>query len=441
MEYILVMSLSGSLLLACCLLLERISAKPLSQSAQYMLLKVALFYFAVPLAPLGKFYREIASKLPIRKILEVQNGRIEFKEFVHEGSSYLNTAYMKILLITGIWLMVCLCILAVKLVRYQRARRKILSVSNCCLEEADLALLKELKARHGIKRQVRLYYCKEVVIPFTIGIFVPAIFMQDTKDAVHKRLILEHELVHIKRNDMFVKMLQEFVCCVHWFNPLVYLLKNKINQIAELSCDERVVEDMSDTGRSVYAHLIVANMKQGHLPSKICNALSQDGEAAKERVMVIMRSKKRTRAGKLLAAALVLTLGLLNSLTVLAYPQATTITLGEDMAATGDWGFQEGGDTVFLSEEMQGIYDTESLILLYEKQFVDEAGNIYPVEEGITPQSICSHSYVNGTYQDHVKNSDGGCTVYIYNAKRCKYCGAIVINSLNSTTIYTVCPH
>ncbi len=78
--------------------------------------------------------------------------------------------------------------------------------------------------------------------------------------------------------------------------------------------------------------------------------------------------------------------------------------------------------------------------LAFDYFFTDKDGNITALHN--LPQRIlCKHEYVEGTVTKHAKKSDGGCTVTIKSAKRCKFCGATIEGEVLSQHIYTVCPH
>ena len=79
--------------------------------------------------------------------------------------------------------------------------------------------------------------------------------------------------------------------------------------------------------------------------------------------------------------------------------------------------------------------------ILYDQQFVDEDGNVTPVS-GINPQVFCpKHRIVEGYYQTHVKNDDGGCTVKTYHGTQCVNCYTIWLGDLYAVTEYVKCPH
>lgn len=76
--------------------------------------------------------------------------------------------------------------------------------------------------------------------------------------------------------------------------------------------------------------------------------------------------------------------------------------------------------------------------------FEDENGNRIEIPDGESDAStyaLCNHSMTTGYYTGHKSNGSGGCTVYVYNAKKCTKCGYLEIGSLVSTHTYVTCPH
>ena len=52
---------------------------------------------------------------------------------------------------------------------------------------------------------------------------------------------------------------------------------------------------------------------------------------------------------------------------------------------------------------------------------------------------LCSYKW--GTYQEHIKNSKGGCTIYYYDAKICSKCNKIVLGDVTGQLALVKCPH
>lgn len=149
-----------------------------------------------------------------------------------------------------------------------------------------------LKA-HKIKRNVRLAFSDRISSPLTYGIFRPIILFPKNIDMDDKRCIdfvLLHELTHIKRFDMIRKLAVSAALCVHWFNPLVWVLYFLFNRDIELTCDEIAVGTIGIDRRSDYA-LALVNMEERR--SRFTGPYYNfNGNAIKERTILIMKTKK-----------------------------------------------------------------------------------------------------------------------------------------------------
>ena len=61
--------------------------------------------------------------------------------------------------------------------------------------------------------------------------------------------MLCHERVHLQRRDYLFKPAALLICCVHWFNPLVWLAFYLMNMDCEMSCDEKVVKLLGEESK------------------------------------------------------------------------------------------------------------------------------------------------------------------------------------------------
>lgn len=55
------------------------------------------------------------------------------------------------------------------------------------------------------------------------------------------RVVLGHELAHVRRRDWVVQTAAEVLCVVHWFNPLVWLASRRLRLESERACDDAVL--------------------------------------------------------------------------------------------------------------------------------------------------------------------------------------------------------
>ena len=77
-----------------------------------------------------------------------------------------------------------------------------------------------------------------------------------------------------------------------------------------------------------------------------------------------------------------------------------------------------------------------------ENYFITDNGDIIIIEPGdIQTYAGCSHIFVNGKHKNHSRNKNGGCTVKTYKGKICTKCNYTKDFSLDSTVIYSPCPH
>jgi|GEM_PF-4769693 len=84
--------------------------------------------------------------------------------------------------------------------------------------------------------------------------FFSYIFWNDTKDSKSK-IIIDHELVHVKQWHSLDVILMEFMVVVKWFNPLIYLFRNSLRKTHEFIADKYVSNQLGD--KYAYAQFIV----------------------------------------------------------------------------------------------------------------------------------------------------------------------------------------
>jgi hypothetical protein len=108
----------------------------------------------------------------------------------------------------------------------------------------DRALGRLLAAKLGVRRRVRLLESDEVSVPVTWGLRVPVVIFPTGAAAwtgERKRVVLLHELAHIRRWDYAVHLMVEVACAIYWFNPLVWLAARLNNLEQERACDDQAL--------------------------------------------------------------------------------------------------------------------------------------------------------------------------------------------------------
>lgn len=159
---------------------------------------------------------------------------------------------------------------------------------------------------HPLRRTIAIRQSGRISSPLTFGVLRPVILMPkktDWTDETALRYVLEHEFVHIQRFDVLSKLLLIAAVCVHWFNPLVWVMYVLANRDLELSCDETVLRRFGGDVRAAYARVLIRMeaARGGFAP--LCNHFGKN--AIEERITAIMKTKRITIVSLGLAALLV----------------------------------------------------------------------------------------------------------------------------------------
>ena len=82
--------------------------------------------------------------------------------------------------------------------------------------------------------------------------------------------------MHYKKHDLWITLLVDIVCCIHWWNPLIYLLKKEYTLFMEVSNDQAILQNSSRKEHIQYANLIVSTAKAVHYRQCVHHALSMN---------------------------------------------------------------------------------------------------------------------------------------------------------------------
>lgn len=157
--------------------------------------------------------------------------------------------------------------------------------------------------------RVALAECPHVSAPLLLGVVRPVIVLP--AGVVGDRLgdILSHELTHARRHDLLYKWLAAAVTSLHWFNPLMMVVRRQISRACELSCDQAVTRAMDGPARRHYGETLLT--LAAHPPrgmGVLATTLCEEKAQLKERLVSIMKQKRQTPAA--LAVTLALSIAL-----------------------------------------------------------------------------------------------------------------------------------
>lgn len=166
--------------------------------------------------------------------------------------------------------------------------------------------IKKWQHSNLLRRDVQIRQLDNISTPLTNGIFRPVVLLPKNLDYDEEKqlaLILTHEFTHIKRFDTLMKWILATSVCVHWFNPLVWVMYILANRDIELFCDETVIRKFGENTKPAYARALVRLEEKKIGLSPMISSFSKS--STEERIISIMKTKKITLATTLLAIGLV----------------------------------------------------------------------------------------------------------------------------------------
>lgn len=141
---------------------------------------------------------------------------------------------------------------------YRKFKNKIYKNNKIIEDENIIIIFNKLKEEYNIKNNIEIKINSEIESPVVLGLFEKILLLPDIKLSEEKlNMILRHELIHIKRNDILYKFIILLARAVHWFNPVVHLMGKKSNEDIEITCDLEVVENMDENYKKDYSNTIL----------------------------------------------------------------------------------------------------------------------------------------------------------------------------------------
>jgi beta-lactamase regulating signal transducer with metallopeptidase domain len=141
-----------------------------------------------------------------------------------------------------------------------RFARQLGAVSDVA-DKAVMAALDTACSELGVRRRPRIKHVPGISAPALFGTFRPTLCLPaETRAEVTSaqlRMILLHEVMHIRRRDAAWAWLLTAVNAAQWFNPLAWLATTRVALYRELACDEAVRQFTAPSSRRDYADLLL----------------------------------------------------------------------------------------------------------------------------------------------------------------------------------------
>lgn len=199
--------------------------------------------------------------------------------------------------------------------------RRIRMRSRPVVDAGWLDLCESLRRAFAIRRPVELLQGEAATIPVTWGIARPVVLLP--VDAAgwperKRRLVLLHELAHVRRLDAGIQLVGRLAAAMHWFHPIAWYALHRLRVECEHACDDCVV--LAGERPTEYAGQLLELARSARAPRLSMNIAMARTNVLEDRLRAMFdetrshgpldrRSGRRLAAG---AAALVLGLAMIH---------------------------------------------------------------------------------------------------------------------------------
>jgi beta-lactamase regulating signal transducer with metallopeptidase domain len=201
----------------------------------------------------------------------------------------------------------------------------------CCEIDANSypALIEITNSVAEQSRRVKLLASNDVRIPTALGFFRPAVVLPTwalrdlSPDEL--KLILLHELAHLRRWDDWSNLAQKFVKALFFFHPAVWWIDSRLALEREIACDDMVLEQTANAKTyaaslvSIAEKVVTEKMRMGRALALAQSALGRVKQVSRRITQILDTNRTRTNRGWRPALAMI---GTLSVVTLSAMPYA-----------------------------------------------------------------------------------------------------------------------
>lgn len=264
----------------------------------------------------------------IFKIKLIDNRDILITGFSH--NQIINTRdsviHINILnLIAIIWVMGITMYLVKYFVNYYKLRKLVNRWSKNIKHSEAFEILKSEKDKLGINQNINLCVSRFIDSPISQGLLKPYIAIPDCSYSDYElSLIFRHELIHIKRKDMFFSFLLVFASAINWFNPMIYFISKYYFSMCEGACDYEVIGKETLYNQKLYVNILSRPVSQLSINTGFANNFFSMESINSKRILSIINIKKQKNSFRVLSITLILII-LTGSLVSIPKNQKVTI--------------------------------------------------------------------------------------------------------------------
>ncbi|MGJ8655670.1 MAG: M56 family metallopeptidase [Akkermansiaceae bacterium] len=181
-----------------------------------------------------------------------------------ESSSLSENSWSLMYLLMWVYGIVCVVLLT-RLLGHFHVVKRWCSESVVDKNEDHLKLLEECADQLSLGKLPEVSFSERVNSPVITGLFHPVLLLPSRASewsGETLKMVMLHELGHVQRRDLWTSLAGQIACALHWFNPLVWMLRKRLTHECEYACDAHVISCGAHPGNYINALCDVAESCQ-----------------------------------------------------------------------------------------------------------------------------------------------------------------------------------
>lgn len=292
-------TVAGSMFVIIFLLLEKMPRWKNSRLKLWWI-KSALLMYLIPFAMVIVIGSRIDVDISLQRY-------VLLSEFLWVSTGMMQRVYI---VLGIIWLLGLTIGIVFRIIQYWKI--KVILKGNVTVERGFQKIIEENKEKLKGKK-VEFYQNDRIQYPITVGDIKPQIILP-IKAYTEKELymILEHEMNHVKSHDLIWKKAGLLVTFIHWWNPTVYILLERLILQEEIECDIRTCENNNNFTMKEYG-LYLAGMQEGSDDMIFASALYKSKKDLFRRLEGMVKGKKYRKSTAIISCFILAMLSMIPS--------------------------------------------------------------------------------------------------------------------------------
>lgn len=234
-----------------------------------------------------------------------------------------------------------------------------------CSKEVGQQFAQRCAAEGRYARRVRVRQSYQIEIPRVTGILHSTVVLPVERYSVEERdVIFRHELTHVKHHDILFRNLTMLLCIIHFMNPFAWWLNRQMRKWSEYACDYEIC--CRDHKLKKYYDVIL-NMAEKSMNAQFLSVQLLENESElQERMKHVMKCYKKKNKSKFVAGMLVACITLISGSSAYAVSAAS-------VSANEQW---KNATVVETKENTTQELDVEEATELIEMTETSRARNI-----------------------------------------------------------------